>query len=222
MVIDPGPEDARHTEAVVAALGGERIARILLTHAHPDHAPGAVRLAERAGSPVLAFPHTLRDGDLLEAGGAMLQVLHTPGHTADHACFLLKEEEALFSGDLIMSGSTVVIAPPEGDMAAYMWSLQRLQQFRLARIYPGHGDMITAPGKVIEEYVAHRMLRERQVLDTLRSGPARIPSLVARIYAGVPVALHPLAAQSVFAHLLKLKAEGKVSGADRESEWRLT
>ncbi|OFX35653.1 MAG: hypothetical protein A2Z07_10550 [Armatimonadetes bacterium RBG_16_67_12] len=220
-VIDPGPDEPRHLETILEVLGQERVARILVTHAHPDHAPGAAALSLETGTPVRAYTHTLRDGDLLTGGGATIDVLHTPGHTADHVCFLLREEPALFSGDLIMSGSTVVIAPPDGDMAAYLKSLDRLRGLRLARIYPGHGEVIDDPGGVIEEYIAHRMMRERQVLDALRGGPARIPGLVSRIYTEVPQVLHRLAAQSVHAHLLKLKAEGRVAGTDLESEWRL-
>lgn len=220
-VIDPGPDEPRHLDAILEALGRERVARILVTHAHPDHAPGAAALCQRTGAPVLAYPRTLRDGDLLAAGGATIDVLHTPGHAADHLCFLLREEQALFSGDLIISGSTVVIAPPDGDMAAYLRALDGLRGLRLARIYPGHGEVSDDPGRVIEEYIAHRMMRERQILDALRDGPARIPGLVSRIYTEVPQVLHRLAAQSVYAHLLKLKAEGRVGGTDLDSEWRL-
>jgi len=222
-VIDPGPDDLRHLSAILSALQGERVDRILLTHAHPDHAPAAVPLGRQTGAPILAFSadHPLRDGEVL-SGGARLEVIHTPGHTSDHLCFFLQAEQALFSGDLVMSGSTVVIAPPDGDMAAYLQSLERLRRWPIARIYPGHGDVIDAPGAVLAEYIAHRLMRERQVLDALRDGPARIPALVRRIYVEVPQALHPLAALSVYAHLLKLKAEGKVAGTDQDSEWRLT
>jgi glyoxylase-like metal-dependent hydrolase (beta-lactamase superfamily II) len=221
-IIDPGPDDARHAHAILSALGGGRIGRILLTHAHPDHAPGAVPLARQAGAPVLAFRRPLRGGEVLSSGGATIEVLHTPGHTSDHLCFFLKEEQALFSGDLIMNGSTVVIVPPEGDMAAYLHSLERLRQRDIARIYPGHGDVIDTPRAALDEYIAHRLMRERQVLDALGDGPAGIADLVRRIYAELPQALHSWAAQSIYAHLLKLKTEGKVEGIDRESEWRLT
>ncbi len=221
-VIDPGPDDARHTHAILGALGGERIGRILLTHAHPDHAPGAVPLARQTGAPVLAFRQPLLGGEILAGGAATIEVLHTPGHSSDHLCFFLQEEQALFSGDLVMSGSTVVIAPPEGDMAAYLQSLERLRRRPIARIYPGHGDVIDAPGAMLDEYIAHRLMRERQVLDALRDGPARIPALVHRIYAEVPQTLHSWAALSVYAHLLKLKAEGKAAGTNQESEWTLT
>jgi glyoxylase-like metal-dependent hydrolase (beta-lactamase superfamily II) len=202
-------------------VGEAVVARILLTHGHPDHAPGARPLSVRTGAAVLTHPFALRDGGILSGGGATLDVLHTPGHTSDHVGFLLREERALFSGDLIITGSTVVVAPPDGDMGAYLASLERLQRERLSRIYPGHGDVIDRPAEAIGEYIRHRRMREEQVLAALAQGPARISDLVSRIYAGVPVTLHGLAAQSVHAHLLKLRAEGRVAGTDAESPWRL-
>ncbi|MDR7522816.1 MAG: MBL fold metallo-hydrolase [Armatimonadota bacterium] len=220
-VIDPGPDDPRHIEAIMAALGRERVSRILLTHSHPDHAPGAAHLARATGASVLAYPLTLHDGEVLVRGSATVEVIHTPGHASDHVCFFLREEQALFSGDLIMSGSTVVIAPPDGDMAAYLRSLERLRQRAIARIYPGHGEPLDEPAAVIAEYLAHRRMREQQILEALRQGPARIPDLVSRIYTDVPPSLHPLAARSVYAHLLKLRAEGRVDGSDLLSQWRL-
>jgi ribonuclease/clavin/mitogillin len=114
----------------------------------------------------------------------------------------------------------VVVAPPEGDMGAYLASLERLRTMRLSRIYPGHGDPIDDPAQIIDQYLHHRRMRERQILDALMDGPARIPELVARIYVDVPSSLHDLAAQSVYAHLLKLKAEGAVSGTGADTEWR--
>jgi glyoxylase-like metal-dependent hydrolase (beta-lactamase superfamily II) len=218
-VIDPGPDVASHIDAILAAAGG-RIVHILVTHDHPDHAPAAAALSARAGAPVRVYGEGLYDRQILQLDDARLAVLHTPGHTRDHVCFLLVEDAALFSGDLIMSGSTVVIAPPEGDMAAYLESLERLRTMRLVRIYPGHGDPIDGPTQTIDQYLQHRRMRERQILDALADGPTRIPDLVARIYVDVPSSLHGLAAQSVHAHLLKLKAEGAVIGTGIDSEWR--
>lgn len=238
VIIDPGPDDARHVNALRDALSGERVIAILLTHTHPDHAAAASGLSRATGVPVRAFipnerstppgslagvaVQPLQDGEILAAAGVTLRALYTPGHASDHVCFLLEEESALFSGDLINSGTTVVIAPPDGDMAVYMGSLDRLRRVALTRIYPGHGDVIDTPAAVIDEYIAHRLMRERQVLQALRDGPVRVSSLVRRIYADVPASLHPWAAQSMFAHLLKLRDEGKVTGQDLESEWRLT
>ncbi len=234
-IIDPGPDDARHVNALRDALSGERVTAILLTHTHSDHAPAASGLSRATGAPVRAFipqgrpaalpgvaAQPLQDGEIVAAAGVTLRALYTPGHASDHVCFLLEEEPALFSGDLINSGTTVLIAPPDGDMAVYMHSLERLRGFALARIYPGHGDIIERPVAVIEEYLQHRRMRERQIADALRDGPARIPDLVRHIYMDVPEALHRYAAQSVYSHLLKLRDEGKVTGHDLESEWRLT
>lgn len=220
-VVDPGPADPGHVRRILEAIGDVPVARIVLTHGHPDHAPCAAALARRTGAAVLSFPLALRDGEVLPGGEATLEVLHTPGHTPDHACFLLREEQALFSGDLIAAGTTVVIAPPEGDMAAYLRSLESLRGRRLQRIYPGHGEPIDRPQVVIEEYLAHRAMREAQILEALAEGPATIEALVARIYASVPAALHPLAAQSVHAHLIKLRTEGRVVGTDAGHPWRL-
>lgn len=221
-VIDPGPADPGHIDRIIGALGGATLARIILTHGHADHASGAAPLARRTGVAVLAHPFGLHHREVLGGGGVTLEALYAPGHAGDHFCFLLREEDALFSGDLIMAGSTVVVAPPEGDMTAYLRSLETLRAARLARIYPGHGGPIDDPARVIDDYLSHRRMREHQILDALRTGPARIDDLVPRIYAEVPQVLHPLAAQSVFAHLLKLRAEGKVSGTDRDADWKLT
>lgn len=219
-VIDPGPADAGHIERILEAVGDATVARVLITHGHPDHAPGARPLSSRTGAAVLTHPFALRDGTILSGGGATLEVLHTPGHTPDHVALVLREERALFSGDLIVAGSTVVVAPPDGDMAAYMASLGRLARERLSRIYPGHGEVIERPAEAIDQYLRHRRMREEQILAALESGPARIPELVARIYADVPAPLHGLAARSVHAHLLKLRAEGRVAGTDAASPWR--
>jgi len=233
-VIDPGPDDPKHLGRIIDALGGVRIRWVMLTHTHPDHALGAPRLARQTRAPVLAYAaddvaagsatradRRLADGEAVEGKGFTLEAIHTPGHASDHFSFLLREESALFSGDLIMSGSTVVIAPPDGDMTAYMRSLESVQALRIARIYPGHGDPIDAPKGVIDEYIQHRQMRERQILEALRDAPRRIDDLVASIYAEAPRGLHRMAALSVYAHLLKLRAEGRVAGSDRHAEWAL-
>jgi glyoxylase-like metal-dependent hydrolase (beta-lactamase superfamily II) len=229
-VIDPGPDDGAHIDAIIRAVGDTQLRWILLTHTHGDHAPGALPLARRTGAPMLAIwsrnpaivlDHALTDGETIAAERFSLQAIHTPGHASNHLCFWLAQEQSLFAGDLVMSGSTVVIAPPDGDMGAYLRSLERVKRLRAARLYPGHGDPISAPDAVIDEYVKHRLMRERQVLDGLASGPRRIADLVRLIYPDLSQSLHPMAALSVYAHLLKLKAEGRVSGTDQHGEWSL-
>jgi glyoxylase-like metal-dependent hydrolase (beta-lactamase superfamily II) len=233
-VIDPGPADATHLDAI-AGCGGDRIRWILLTHTHEDHAPGAAGLKERTGADVLGFGQaegygnvealldgTLADGDTIEATEYHLVAMHTPGHASNHICYLLPEERTLFTGDHIMQGSTVVIAPPDGDMAAYLASLRKLQEIRprLRTIAPGHGHLIENPAAVIEGYIQHRLAREQQVLAELRSrGSATIPELVAAIYTDVPDELHPVAQLSVWAHLRKLADDGVVTGDDLDDTW---
>jgi glyoxylase-like metal-dependent hydrolase (beta-lactamase superfamily II) len=230
-VIDPGPDDPRHLDAI-AGCGGDRIRWILLTHTHQDHSPGALGLRERTGAQLLAYgpgpedlplDGTLRDGNVIEATEYHLQVIHTPGHASDHLCYLLPEERTLFTGDHIMQGSTVVIAPPDGDMTAYLASLARLKEIRprLRAIAPGHGYLIDNPNEVIDDYIEHRLEREQQVLRELQSsGSATISDLVERIYIGVPEELHPVAAYSVWAHLRKLAAEGRVVGDALDDNWQ--
>ena len=166
----------------------------------------------------------LEDGNLVEGDGVTLTPVHTPGHASDHLCFFLKEEHALFSGDLILNGSTTVIPDEDGDLALYMDSLRRVQELGVRRIYPAHGPVIEdGPGK-IQEYIDHRLLRERQILETLGSGPRTIPELVKVIYADVSTALHRMAAMSVHSHLRKLRSEGRVSEepvAASPSRWTL-
>ena len=231
-VIDPGPGDAEHLDAI-AGCGGDRIRWILLTHTHEDHSPGAVGLKKRTGAEILAFDGgegkgkvrldgTLGDESIIEATEFHLTALHTPGHASNHLCYLLNEERTLFTGDHIMQGSTVVIAPPDGDMAAYLASLERLKRIRprLRIIAPGHGYLIDDPMAVIDEYISHRLERERQVVDTLRSrGRAAISDLVGDIYTDVPVELHPWARYSVWAHLRKLADDGLVEGDGLDDVW---
>jgi glyoxylase-like metal-dependent hydrolase (beta-lactamase superfamily II) len=230
VVIDPGPADDGHLDAI-AGCGGDRIRWIVVTHTHEDHAPGVVGLRERTGADVLAFgpdgdldlDGTLGDGDAIEATEFVLRAIHTPGHASNHLCFLLEQERLLFSGDHIMEGSTVVVSPPDGDMAAYLQSLDRLKSLRprLRSIAPGHGHLIDDPQGKIDEYVEHRLAREAQVLHQVHAaGSTTIDALVAEIYADVPEALHPVAARSVWAHLLKLAAEGLVEGSELDGAWR--
>jgi glyoxylase-like metal-dependent hydrolase (beta-lactamase superfamily II) len=234
-VIDPGPDDAAHLDAI-AGCGGDRIRWILLTHTHEDHSPGAAGLKKRTGAEILAFgpgegrgkarlDGTLGDGAVIEATEFHLTALHTPGHASNHLCYLLNEERTLFTGDHIMQGSTVVISPPDGDMATYLDSLERLKSIRprLKAIAPGHGHVIDDPLAVVDATIAHRLARETQVLEVLRErGPTTITDLVEQIYADVQPELHPVARRTVWAHLRKLTDEGAAKGDDLDGEWSAT
>lgn len=225
-VIDPGPEEEGHLDAVAAA-GAGRIRWILATHTHPDHAPGAAGLKARTGAEVIGFSardgfdpdRTVGEGFTLSCGaGVSLRALHTPGHASNHLCFVLEDEDVVFSGDHIMSGSTVVIAPPDGDMGVYLEQLERLQAElpEMRTIAPGHGPVITDPMAKIEEYLTHRLAREGAIVAQLSASPGRLSvnDLVAAIYVDVPQDLHPIARFSVWAHLRKLAAEGRAAGTD--------
>jgi glyoxylase-like metal-dependent hydrolase (beta-lactamase superfamily II) len=229
-VIDPGVENAAHLDAIVGC-GGDRIRWILCTHTHPDHWPGTAALKARTGAEVLAFDSRdglevdteIRDGFRIEATEFRLQAVHTPGHASNHLCYLLEEERLLFSGDHIMQGSTVVIAPPDGDMAAYLESLARVRGLRRLRaIAPGHGHIIEDPIAAIDDYVHHRLEREQQVADALNAGDRTAAAIVSRLYVGLVDELVPRAKQSVHAHLRKLVADGRVATADlddADGEW---
>ena len=228
-VIDPGPADDSHLDAI-AGCGGDRIRWILVTHTHADHSPGVAGLKERTGAEVLAFDArddlavdgTLGDGDTVEATEFRLTAVHTPGHASNHLCFLLQEERLLFSGDHIMQGSTVVIRPPDGDMAVYLASLDKLKAIkpRLRAIAPGHGHLIDEPLRVVDDYINHRHERERQVLELVRDvGTTTTDALVKALYVDVVEDLHPVARFTVWAHLRKLADEGRVVGDDLDGEW---
>jgi glyoxylase-like metal-dependent hydrolase (beta-lactamase superfamily II) len=223
-VIDPGPAIPAHLQALRAALPGP-LDRILVTHTHRDHSPAAVALAAASGAPVLgrravhaegqdetfAPTRELRPGERLALGpGCTLRVIHTPGHASNHLCYLLEEERLLFTGDHVMQGSTVVINPPDGDMAAYLGALQALQSEAIDALAPGHGFLMADPQAVLAALIAHRLRREAKVLAALQAeGPAELSALLPRVYDDVPAALHPLAARSLRAHLLKLAREGR-------------
>jgi glyoxylase-like metal-dependent hydrolase (beta-lactamase superfamily II) len=220
-VIDPGPDDHEEHLDAVAAAGDGHIRWILVTHTHPDHSPGAKGLKERTGAEVLGFDErdgfvpdrAIGDGAIIGdgAGRFRLRAVHTPGHASNHLCYVLDGEQVLFSGDHIMSGSTVVIGPPDGDMATYLKSLALVADLDVTEVFPGHGDVIAdAKGKV-DEYVAHRLAREAAVADLLvRSpDPLSVEDLVAAIYVDVKPELHPIAQFSVWAHLRKLAADGR-------------
>jgi len=207
-------------ERYLAARGLGRPARVLLTHRHRDHLGGVPALRarwpdlpvaklRRRDGPLPEPVEDLRDGEVIAGDGVTLVALHTPGHASDHLCYYLPEEQALFTGDLVLGGSTTVIPADDGDLEDYLASLRRIQGLALRRIYPAHGPVIEDPARTLAEYLEHRMLRERQILAALAEGPATVPELVARIYHDVAPALHPAAAQSVQAHLRKLAREGR-------------
>ena len=222
-------------ERYLAERGWARPSRVVLTHRHRDHLGGVADLRERFPGLRVAkmifrdveLPEgieELRDGQAVEADGATLIAVHTPGHASDHLCYYLVEEKALFTGDVVLGGSTTVIPAEDGDLLDYMTSLRRLLSLDVRRIYPAHGPVIEdGPGR-IQEFIEHRHLLEPQILEALGDGLATIPAMVARIYADVSPALHAMAGQSVTSHLKKLAREGRVREhpeRDAPSRWEL-
>ena len=232
-VIDPGPDLPEHVEALLAGLVGERVTHILITHTHRDHSPAARALHAATGALTYGFgPHaggnrgapaveeggdwdfvpdvTLRDGERIAGAGWLFEAIHTPGHTSNHLCFALRDNGVLFSGDHVMGWSTSVIAPPDGDMAAYMASLDKLLGRPDQVYWPTHGPAITEPREHVRAFIAHRREREAGILDCLRSGIGRIDAIVDRLYVGLQPALHGAAGRSVQAHLIDLVGRGLV------------
>jgi glyoxylase-like metal-dependent hydrolase (beta-lactamase superfamily II) len=223
VAIDPGPDDPAQREAFLdAARERDAVyAAILVTHGHPDHYPGAAPLAQATGAPVLAhpaarFPHTgaLADGERLVFEETALRTLHAPGHAPDHLVFVLEDEHALFTGDVVLGTGTVVIAPPGGEMRAYQRTLVRLldEHGDARALYGGHGPEVRDVRAKLDEYIAHRRARERQIVDALARGPATLPELVAAVYQDVDRRLWPAAARQILAYLIALETEGVVRG----------
>jgi glyoxylase-like metal-dependent hydrolase (beta-lactamase superfamily II) len=228
VAIDPGPVDDAQRAAFVAAArdAGARYVAILVTHGHPDHAPGAAPLAAATGAPVLAhpaaiFPHdrALADGEVLRFEDTSFTILHAPGHARDHLIFVLDDERALFTGDVVAGTGFMVIAPPHGEMRTYQTTLRRLraEYGDATSLYGGHGPEVRDVRAKLDEYIAHREMRERQILAVLATAPATIPSLVGEIYAQTDKRLWPAAGRQVLAYLIALEREGRVRvhGLDR-------
>jgi glyoxylase-like metal-dependent hydrolase (beta-lactamase superfamily II) len=233
-VIDPGPDDASHVDALKRALEGRRVTHILVTHTHADHSPAARPLKEWSGAKTYAFgPHgsgkledgvrveeggdmqfvpdvRVKDGEIIKGNGFTFECVFTPGHTSNHMCYALKEENALFTGDHIMGWSTTVVTPPDGDMAQYMASVKKLMARDDATLYPTHGAPVTDPKPFLAAYLEHRLDRERQIVACIEDGLSTIPEMVARMYADVDKRLHPAASRSVLAHLIQLEGENRV------------
>jgi glyoxylase-like metal-dependent hydrolase (beta-lactamase superfamily II) len=238
-IIDPGPDLAQHVDALLGALAGETVTHILVTHTHLDHSPAAAAVKQATGAKTYGFgPHgsgraedrtgvggvteeggdhafrpdiELRDGDVVEGPGWRLAAVHTPGHTSNHVCFALAEERVLFSGDHVMGWSTSVIAPPDGDMAAYMRSLDKLLARDDSVYWPTHGPAIPDPKPFVEAFIAHRHERADAILQRLAEGDDTIPAIVERVYVGLDPRLKGAAGRSVLAHLVELVERGKVA-----------
>lgn len=240
-VIDPGPDLPEHLDAILAATKSERITGILCTHTHRDHSPASRPLAEATGASIIgcaplaldddgpradaAFDfdyvpdRVLADGEAVEGAGWRLTAVATPGHTSNHLCFALEGSGALFTGDHVMGWSTTVVSPPDGDMAAYMQSLDLLLKRDDSVYYPAHGPAVEKPHSHVRALLAHRRMREQQILRQLGEGKGQIPAMVEAMYSDIDPRLFPAAGRSVLAHLVDLEARGLVCG-DRE-DWRL-
>jgi len=234
-VIDPGPLDEAHIDALLGAIKGETVSHILITHTHMDHSPAAKPLKAHTGAPTYGFgPHggaarnsdgpkleegadfdfvpdvVVGDGTVIDGKGWTIECVHTPGHTSNHICFGLREEKALFTGDHVMGWSTSIVSPPDGNMQAYMASLTKLLARSDEIYWPTHGPAITDPKPFVEAYLAHRRDREDQILAQIAKGRTRIKDMVPEMYANVDARLHPAAARSVLAHMELLAATGRI------------
>jgi glyoxylase-like metal-dependent hydrolase (beta-lactamase superfamily II) len=243
VVIDPGPNLDEHRDALVAALAGETVRAILVTHCHADHSPLAAWMREATGAPTIAFgPHgevdleadedsdvkveesvdlafvpdiVAQDGDVVATiDSSAIRAVHTPGHASNHLCFALEAERALFSGDHVMGWSTTVVSPPDGDMRAYIDSLRKVAGRDDAILWPTHGNPITETKPFLAAYLQHRLDREHQVLTQVRAGHDTIPAIVQVLYADVREELHKAAGRSVLSHISKLVGDGAIATGD--------
>jgi glyoxylase-like metal-dependent hydrolase (beta-lactamase superfamily II) len=221
-LVDAGVGVQAHLDAVGRALDGSRLARVLITHSHPDHVGGVPALLERwpAANVRNCPPDACRDGEIIAAGDVQLVALHTPGHAPDHFCFFDEDSRDLYCGDLARRGGTIVVpASKGGSLAKYLASLRRIRELAPARLLPGHGPIIEDAAALIDEYLAHRAEREEQVMEALASGCESVDQIVARIYTALHPAVVRAAADSVLAQLIKLRDEGKA--AESDGRWRI-
>jgi glyoxylase-like metal-dependent hydrolase (beta-lactamase superfamily II) len=230
-----------HVEAILRAVGDAKIAAIICTHTHRDHSPAAAPLQRATGAPIIgcaplalldsgpradsafdpdyAPDHVMQDGETVSGKGWTLQAVTTPGHTSNHICYALLESGALFTGDHVMKWSTSVVSPPDGDMAAYMASLQKLYDRDDKVYYPAHGPAVENPRQLVRGMIGHRRQRERQILKLLETAPHAIPDMVAAMYKGLDPRLTGAAGRSVLAHLVDLQNKGRVG--ESENLWRM-
>lgn len=234
VIIDPGPNDDAHLKALINAINGRNVSHILITHPHSDHSPLAAQLSKITGAKIwgkgekishkpisqeteegddIGFKPDveIEDGQIIQANGFEFECISTPGHTAGHFCFGLKAENALFSGDHIMGWSTSVILPPDGNMNQYLKSLEKVRARDFAILYPTHGAPIPNPHQFIDAYIAHRLEREKQIIEFLKNGITNIFDMVPILYANVDKRLWPAAARSLHAHLIRLAENGIIA-----------
>ena len=209
VVIDPGPDDDEHLAALNKRLSGKTVGVVLVTHGHPDHLPLAERFARQFQATVQRYPE-LADGDIVRAGTLNITALHTPGHSADHLCFLIAEDRAIFTGDLVLGQGSSMVTYPEGDVAAYLRSLDRLAALQPRILFPGHWDPVNEAAAKIEEYRRHRLEREAQILAEVNRGGGTAPELTRRVYGELDDKLMVAAEMTLRAHLKKLVDEGVV------------
>lgn len=233
-LLDPGPKDAAQLDSFMQAIGDGDLLYILITHTHADHSPAADALQQLTGAELVGLPapqvaghdrsfapqRQWFDGDVIDCEEYSLQLLHTPGHVSNHICYLLEQEQLLFTGDHVLQGTTSVILPPDGDMSAYLNSLQRLQNFPLRALAPGHGGIMTEPADELEKLIAHRLRREKKVITRLDElGICDLDQLVLAVYDDVAAHLIPWAKKTLMAHLIKLQRDNVISVHD--DRWQL-
>ena len=228
-VIDPGPAMQEHIDVIAAAA--PNIKQILVTHTHPDHSPGVRLLKENLDIPAYGMltnssknqdqtfspERILDDGEVFQEEEFSIEVVHTPGHASNHLCFILKEEKLIFTGDHIMNGSTVVIGPPDGNMKQYIQSLEKLKDYDIEKIAPGHGELLENPHEVADWIINHRLEREKKVFQALQEATKGTPdTLVEKVYDDVDSSLFPIAKASLLAHLIKLEEDQLIYSSGEE------